>query len=161
MKLQLLSYFEIGWSIKSKFWHHRLSGKLSYPSMRKCKLEAPDFLTNIIYHTRANISHGLYLFFTLFSLWLPPILQTIYVLKIEILHFLSSKSMAYEHERLQIESGLWWRPYGTNNKVLIHTIYIMSKYQFKWDFDDIQNTLESRKSWGWRRLRRRAQDLVP
>mgnify|MGYP001448745966 FL=1 len=31
----------------------------------------------------------------------------------EILHFLSSKSAAYKQERLQIESGLWWRAYGT------------------------------------------------
>ena len=40
------------------------------------------------------------------------ILQTIYVLKREILHFLSSKSAAYKQERLQIESGLRWRVYG-------------------------------------------------
>ena len=52
-------------------------------------------------------------FFTQFSLWLRLILQTIYVLKMEILHFLSSKSAAYKRERLQIESGLWWRAYGT------------------------------------------------
>ena len=52
-------------------------------------------------------------FFTQFSLWLRPILQTIYVLKTEILHFLSSKFAAYKRERLQIESGLWWRGYGT------------------------------------------------
>ena len=51
-------------------------------------------------------------FFTQFSLWLRLILQTIYVLKMEILHFLSSKSAAYKRERLQIESGLWWRAYG-------------------------------------------------
>ena len=48
----------------------------------------------------------LVLYFTQFSLWLRPILQTIYVLKMEILHFLSSKSAAYKQERLQIESGL-------------------------------------------------------
>ena len=29
----------------------------------------------------------------------------------EILHFLSLKSAAYKQERLQIESGLWWRAY--------------------------------------------------
>ena len=51
-------------------------------------------------------------FFTQFSLWLRLILQTIYVLKMEILHFSSSKSAAYKQERLQIESGLWWRTYG-------------------------------------------------
>ena len=51
-------------------------------------------------------------FFTQFSLQLRLILQTIYVLKTEILHFLSLKSAAYKRERLQIESGLWWREYG-------------------------------------------------
>ena len=51
-------------------------------------------------------------FFTQFSLQLRLILQTIYVLKTEILHFLSLKSAAYKRERLQIESGLWWRTYG-------------------------------------------------
>ena len=43
-------------------------------------------------------------------------LQTIYVLKMEILHFLSSKSTAYKQERLQIERGLWWRAYGILNR---------------------------------------------
>ena len=52
-------------------------------------------------------------FFTKFSLQLRLILQTIYVLKREILHFLSSKSAAYKRERLQIKSSLWWRAYGT------------------------------------------------
>ena len=52
-------------------------------------------------------------FFTQFSLQLRLILQTIYVLKTEILHFLSLKSAAYKWERLQIESGLWWRAYGS------------------------------------------------
>ena len=45
-------------------------------------------------------------FFTQFSLQLRLILQTIYVLKTEILHFLSLESAAYKQERLQIESGL-------------------------------------------------------
>ena len=45
-------------------------------------------------------------FFTQFSIQLRLILQTIYVLKTEILHFLSQKSAAYKRERLQIESGL-------------------------------------------------------
>ena len=54
----------------------------------------------------------LVIFFTQFSLQLRLILQTIYVLKTEILHFLSLKSAAYKRERLQIESGLWWRAYG-------------------------------------------------
>ena len=45
-------------------------------------------------------------FFAQFSLQLRLILQTIYVLKAEILHFLSLKSAAYKRERLQIESGL-------------------------------------------------------
>ena len=45
-------------------------------------------------------------FFTQFSLQLRLILQTIYVLKTEILHFLSLKSAAYKRERPQIESGL-------------------------------------------------------
>ena len=39
------------------------------------------------------------IFFTQFSLWLRLILQTIYVLKIEILHFLSSKSVTCKRER--------------------------------------------------------------
>ena len=34
------------------------------------------------------------------------VLQTIYVLKTEILHFLSLKSAAYKRERHQIKSGL-------------------------------------------------------
>ena len=51
------------------------------------------------YRTRAIISRGLYLFFTQFSLWLRLILQAIYVLKMEILHFLSLKSAAYKRER--------------------------------------------------------------
>ena len=45
-------------------------------------------------------------FFTQFSLWLRLMLQTSYVLKTEILQFLSLKSAAYKQERLQIESGL-------------------------------------------------------
>ena len=45
-------------------------------------------------------------FFTHFSLRLRLIIQTIYVLKTEILHILSLKSAAYKRERLQIESGL-------------------------------------------------------
>ena len=45
-------------------------------------------------------------FFTQFSLWLRLMLQTIYVLKTEILQFLSLKSAAYKQERLQIVSGL-------------------------------------------------------
>ena len=57
------------------------------------------------YRTCAIISRGLY-FFTQFSLWLRLSLQTIYVLKMDILHFLSSKSAAYKREWLQIESGL-------------------------------------------------------
>ena len=39
-------------------------------------------------------------------------LQTSYVLKTEILQFLSLKSTAYKQEWLQIESGLLWRTYG-------------------------------------------------
>ena len=61
---------------------------------------------NCKYRTRAIISRGLYFFFTQFSLWLRLILQTVYVLKMEILHFLSSKSAADKREQLQIESGL-------------------------------------------------------
>ena len=38
--------------------------------------------------------------------------QTSYVLKTASLPFLSLKSAAYKQERLQIESGLWWRAYG-------------------------------------------------
>ena len=51
-----------------------------------------------------------------FGCGLCLILQTIYVLKMEILHFLSSKSAAYKQERLQIESSLWWRAYGIYKK---------------------------------------------
>ena len=57
--------------------------------------------------------------FTQFSLWLRLILQTIYVLKLEILHFLSSKSAAFKQERLQIESGLWWRAYGIEKQRIL------------------------------------------
>ena len=53
----------------------------------------------------AIISRGLYFFYPIFILAAAK-LQTTYVLKMEILHFLSSKSAAYERERLQIESGL-------------------------------------------------------
>ena len=70
------------------------------------------FCCEFIYRTRAIISRGLYFFFTQFSLWLRLMLQTSYVLKTEILQFLSLKSAAYKQERLQIESGLWWRAYG-------------------------------------------------
>ena len=42
-----------------------------------------------MYRTHAIISRGLYFFFTQFSLQLRLILQTIYVLKTDILHFLS------------------------------------------------------------------------
>ena len=48
-----------------------------------------------------------------FVYFLPPfhieerfVLQAVYVLKTEILQFLSLKSAAYKQERLQIESGL-------------------------------------------------------
>ena len=75
-------------------------------------LEEKWFKIFFDYRTRAIISRGLYFFFTHFSLRLRLILQTIYVLKTEILHFLSLKSAAYKRERLQIESGLWWRAYG-------------------------------------------------
>ena len=40
--------------------------------------------------------------FIQFSLWLRLILQTIYVLKMKILHFSSSKSTAYNRERLMM-----------------------------------------------------------
>ena len=75
-------------------------------------------------------------FFTQFSIQLRLILQTIYVLKTEILHFLSIKSAAYKRERLQIESGLWWRAYGTskywqNTKILI--MYWKKTYSI-WNF---------------------------
>ena len=52
-------------------------------------------------------------FFTQFSLQLRLILQTIYVLKTEILHFLSLKSAVYTREQLLIKSGLWWRVYSS------------------------------------------------
>ena len=52
-------------------------------------------------------------FFTQFSIQLRLILQKIYVLKTEILHFLSIKSAVYKQERLQIENGLWWRAYSS------------------------------------------------
>ena len=54
-------------------------------------------------------------FFTQFSFWLRFILQTIYVLKMEILHSLSSKSAAYKQERLQIERSIWWRTSGRSS----------------------------------------------
>ena len=51
-----------------------------------------------------------------FVYFLPPfyieerfILQTIYVLKTNILHFLSLKSAVYTRERLLIKRGLYWR----------------------------------------------------
>ena len=46
------------------------------------------------------------------------ILQTVYGLKTEILHFLSLKSAVYIQERFQIESRLWWRTYGTYLEIL-------------------------------------------
>jgi hypothetical protein len=74
--------------------------------------EISKFSTSIMNITNSNqlydhlpyASHykpQLVFFFTQFSLWLRLILQTIYVLKKEILHFLSSKSAAYKQERLQ------------------------------------------------------------
>ena len=54
-------------------------------------------------------------------------LQTSYVLKTEILQSLSLKSAAYKQERLQIESGLWWRAYGNSNvsfsKEMVHIFH--------------------------------------
>ena len=64
------------------------------------------FQIECYYHTRDIISRGLY-FFTQFSLWLRLILQTIYVLKMEILHFLSSKPAAYKRERLMM-ARIWY-----------------------------------------------------
>jgi len=80
------------------------------PSCPSCLANCKQRLHNIPY--ARHYKPRLVFFFTQFSLWLRLILQTIYVLKVEILHFLSSKSAAYKRERLQIESGLWWRAYG-------------------------------------------------
>ena len=62
-------------------------------------------VSNPIYRTCAIITWFVY-FLPHFSLRF--IFQTIYVLKTEILHFLSLKSAVYTQERLLIKSGLWW-----------------------------------------------------
>ena len=83
------------------------------------------------YRTRAIISRGFNFFFTQFSLWLQLILQIIYVQKVEILHFLSSKSAAYKRERLQIESGLWWHTFNANLTVqaVYHFLFLLNVKQ--------------------------------
>ena len=58
---------------------------------------------NIPYARHYNPRFVYFLPHFLFSLRF--ILQTIYVLKTEILHFLSLKSAVYNRERFQIESG--------------------------------------------------------
>ena len=60
---------------------------------------SPLFYSKLIYRTRAIISRGLYFFFGQFLLWLRLILQTIYVLNMEILHFLA------QNPRLITKSG--------------------------------------------------------
>ena len=62
-----------------------------------------------MYRTRAIITRGLYIFYPIFTaVYIEErfILQTIFVLKTEILHFLSLKSAVYTQERLLIKSGL-------------------------------------------------------
>ena len=59
----------------------------------------------ITYRMRAIITRGLYIFLPPFYIEERFILQTIYVLKTEILHFLSLKSAVYTRERLLIKSG--------------------------------------------------------
>ena len=71
-----------------------------------------EYLNSIWIPYARHYKPRLIFFFTQFSLQLRLILQTIYVLKTEILHFLSLKSAAYKRERLQNKSGLWWRAYG-------------------------------------------------
>ena len=82
----------------------------------------------------------LVIFLTQFSLWLRLILQTIYVLKMEILHFLSSKSAAYKRERLQIESCLWWRAYGSS---FVFCVQLCSRNDilfWKWFWPTVRKT---------------------
>ena len=87
--------------------------------MASCNLNKSEkFVTNITEPSKyipyaRHYKPRLISFFTQFSLQLQLILQTISVLKTEILHFLSLKSAAYKREWLQIESGLWWRVYGS------------------------------------------------
>ena len=64
------------------------------------------FSSAIGYRTRAIITRGLYYFYPIFSFSLRFVLQTIYVLKTKILHFLSLKSGVYIRERFLIKSGL-------------------------------------------------------
>ena len=75
-------------------------------------LETSIFKSGVYIPYARHYKPRLVFFFTQISLQLRLILQTIYVLKTEILHFLSLKSAAYKWERPQIESGLWWRAYG-------------------------------------------------
>ena len=76
------------------------------PPSLKQKREILIFFSHFHIPYARHYKPRLVFFFTQFSLWLGLILQTIYVLKMEILQFLSSKSAAYKRERLQIESGL-------------------------------------------------------
>ena len=79
--------------------------------------ELPKFYRNaftMIYIPYARHYNPRFVYFlphVWFSLWF--ILQTIYVLKTEILHLLSLKSAVYNRELFQIQSGLWWRAYST------------------------------------------------
>ena len=50
-------------------------------------------------------------YFTTVYIVVQLVLQTIYVLNKEIFQFFSLKSVAYNHERFQINSGLYWRAY--------------------------------------------------
>ena len=81
------------------------STKLSLPFAWNTGSATEPSLKNSLPYAR-HYKLRLVFLFTQFSLWLQLILQTIYVLKMELLHFLSSKSAAYKLEQLQIKSSL-------------------------------------------------------
>ena len=64
-----------------------------------------------------------------FSLWF--ILQTIYVVKVKVLHFLSLKFMVYTRERLLIKSGLQCRAYCIYYFDISKQLYFFQFYPFQ------------------------------
>ena len=71
--------------------------------------------SNIMYHTSAITTQGLYIFYTIFTMIYIVeclVLRTIYVLNKEIIKFLGLKYPIYDQDWFQIKSGLEWSTYG-------------------------------------------------
>ena len=133
--------------IKSQFFNY--SGALELSTVRYVmilfalafkKLSQYNFKDEIIFSIfliQNDIPHARHynllfvLFLPHFSFSLRFTLQTIYVLKTEILHFLSLKSTVYTRERLLI-SGLQWRTQGNClvTKMCEHSNFVQSPTTF-------------------------------